>query len=105
MLDPVMMHFTQLLLYLVLTLLVEVEVHALKDVVVLHYLIEDIDVERQTLHCFQVLDQFSAQRTADSILSVKLSQAIRAESVSAVHEDPWNPFSHVVLKSAELADV
>lgn len=36
---------------------------------------------------------------------VKLLNAVSAQSVSAVHQDSWDAFAHVVLESAKLANI
>jgi len=52
-----------------------------------------------------LLHELAADRAADSVLVVKLVDAVSAQSVTTVDQDARNTLTHVVLLSAELANV
>ena len=83
----------------------EVKGGARENRVFLDHFIEDVNVEWKSLSTFKLLDQFSANWASDTVLVVQLLDAIRTESMPAVHKYARNAFPDVVLESAELADV
>lgn len=55
----------------------------------------------QTLWTLELLHELAADRAADSVLMVKLVDAVSAQSVTTVDQDARNTLTHVVLLSAE----
>ena len=104
-LDALWMNFTELVGERLLIFVLEIEAHILQDRVLLDDLVEDVDVEGQTLSTFKLLDQLATDGAPNPILVVQLSDAACAECMPAVDQDARDSFTHVVLESAELADV
>ena len=105
MLNTLGMLIAQLLTESFFILILEVKGSLVQDWILLDNFIENIDVERESLSTFKLLDQFSANRASHSVLVVQLLDAIRAKSMSAVNQDAWDSFSNVILECAELADI
>ena len=104
-LDALWMLLAQLLAETLLVLVVEVKARLREDVVLLDHLVQDVDVEGESLGTLQVLDELAADGAPDAVLVVQLLDAGGAEGVAAVHEDARDALAHVVLESAELADI
>ena len=60
-------------------------------------LIEDVNVERESLGSFQLFDQFTADWTTHTVLMVKLLDAVSTESVATVDQDARDSLSDIVL--------
>ena len=88
-----------------LLIVVKVEFNGTQDVVFLDDLVQNIHVERQPLNGFEILNEFVAQRASDSVVSLQLRQAVRAEGVSTVYQNSRDTFSNVILQSAELTKI
>jgi len=76
------------------------EVDVPQDVVSFHDFVKDIEVQRQLVHAFNLLHQFSADGTSYSVVVVQALEALSAEGVSAVNQYPGYSFAHVELFSA-----
>ena len=105
MLDTLWVLFTELLAEALLVLILEVKARACQYRVLLNHLVENIDVEGQTLGRLQLLDKLAADWASDTVLMVQLLDAVRAQSMATMDQDSWNAFANVVLKSTELANV
>ena len=84
MLDSFSVVLTQLLLQRFVIVIVEVEVGLAQNGVLLHHLVQDVDVERQSFGALQLLDQLATNRAANAVLVVQLGDAVGAESMAAV---------------------
>ena len=104
-LDPLLVLVAHLLLQSVLVILVQVEVSFRQDGVLLNHLIENVDVEGQSLGALQLLDQLPADGAPHSVLVVELLDAVGAERVAAMNKNARDSLADVVLQAAELADV
>ena len=85
--------------------LFEIKVCLRQDRILLHNFVKDVDVKRQALCTFELLDKLAADWAADAVVVVKSLDAAGAQSVSAVHQDAWDTLADVVLETTELADV
>jgi hypothetical protein len=85
--------------------LLVLEVNVSQDAVALHDLVQDVEVERQFVHAFDLLNQLSANWAPDSIVVVQHREAFSAESVSAMNQNPGDSFSDVEFVSAIVAEV
>ncbi len=104
-LDSLGVLLAELFLQAVFVFVLEVKARARQDGVFFDDLVQDVDVEGQALSTFELLDELATDGAADSVLVVQLLNAVRAQSMPAVDQDAGNPFAHVVLQAAELADV
>eukprot|EP00354_Favella_ehrenbergii_P000882 CAMPEP_0170464500 /NCGR_PEP_ID=MMETSP0123-20130129/9204_1 /TAXON_ID=182087 /ORGANISM="Favella ehrenbergii, Strain Fehren 1" /LENGTH=247 /DNA_ID=CAMNT_0010730179 /DNA_START=573 /DNA_END=1314 /DNA_ORIENTATION=- len=104
-LDALGVLLAELLGEALLVFVLEVKAGAREDRVLLDDLVEDVDVERQTLCTLELLDELAADGAPHAVLMVQLLNAVRAEGVAAVDQDARDALAHVVLESAELTDV
>ena len=81
----VRMQRAELLFHALLVVLVKIEVALRQLLVFLHNLVQDVDVERQSLGRVKILYQFSANGAPHSILVVQLGDAAGAKRVAAVN--------------------
>ena len=88
-----------------LILIFEVKAGAGKDWILLHDFVQDVDVEGESLGALQLLDQLAADGASDTVLVVKLLNAVRAQSMAAVDQYARDTLTDVVLESTELANV
>ena len=104
-LDPLLVLVAHLLLKGVLIILVQVEVSFRQDGVLLDHLVENVDIEGQSLRTLQLLDQLPANGASHTVLVMQLLDAIGAQGVATMNKDAGDSLAHVVLQSAELTDV
>ena len=104
-LDTFRMLLAQLLGQALLVLIFEVKTGPRKNWIFLHHLVQDIDVEGESLSTFQLLDKFAADGASDAVLVVQLLNTVRAQRMAAVDQYARNALAHIVLEGAELADV
>ncbi len=104
-LDALGVLLTQLFSKAVLVFILEVETGTGQNGVLLDHFIQDVDVEGESLSTLEVLDELAADRAAHTVLVVQLLDAVRAESVSTVHQDAGDSLAHIVLEGAELTNV
>lgn len=69
------------------------------------HLVQDVEIERQLVHCVDSFKQLAAHGTPDAAIAEEVIETRRAESVAAADNYPWNAFAHVEIKSTEVADV
>ena len=81
------------------------EVDVPQDTVSLHDLVKDVEVERQLVYGFNLFDEFPTNRTPHPMVMVELGEALSAEGVSAVDQDPGDTLTHIELLAAEIAVV
>ena len=96
-LDTLWVLITELFTESFFILIFKVKGGLVKDRILLNDFVENVDVQRESLGAFKLLDQFSANRASHSILVVQLLDAACAESMSAVNQYAWNTFTDVVL--------
>ena len=82
-----------------------IELHTLENRVLLHNFIEDIDVQRKSVHGIQVLYELSAEGTSHPHVMMQVSQALGAKSVAAMNKNSWDSFPYIILEPAEVAVV
>ena len=82
-----------------------IEVDGFEDWIILCHLVEHVDIEWKSLNIIEALQQLPADRAADALSMVQLSQALSAESVSTVYEYTRNAFANVVSQSTEMTEV
>ena len=104
-LDALGVLLAKLLRQALLILVLEVKACAGQDRVLLHYFVQNIDVEGETLSTLELLDELTADGASDAVFVVQLLDAVSAKGVPAVHKYARDALSHVVLQSAELANV
>ena len=105
MLNPFWVLRAQFWAHHILVLVVEVEVGLGQHAILLNDLIEDVNIERQTLWTLKLLDKFAADRASHTVLVVQLVNAVSAQSVTTVNQDSRDALTHVILEAAELANV
>ena len=105
MLDTLWVLLAKLFGKTLLILIFEVKAGAGKDWILLHDFVQDVDVEGESLGALQLLDQLAADGASDTVLVVKLLNAVRAQSMAAVDQYARDAFTDVVLESTELANV
>ena len=105
MLHSFRMNFAQLLRKRFVVLVFKRKADFRKDVVFLHNLVQDVDVQWQAFSTFELLDQFAANRATHSIFVVQLLNAVSAEGVTTVNKYARDSLTHVVLEGAELTDI
>ena len=84
MFDSFSVVLAQFLLQRFVIVIVEVEVGLAQNGVLLHHLVQDVDVERQSFGALQLLDQLATNGAANAVLVVQLGDAVGAESMAAV---------------------
>ena len=104
-LDALGMLLAKLLRQAFLILILEVEARACQDWVLLDNLVQNVDVEGESLSTLELLDELAADGAADAVFVMQLLDAVGAESVPAVHKYARDALSHVVLEPTELTDV
>lgn len=99
------------LVVFVVLIQVEVSLQAFLEVdggeqrVIVHNLVENVEVEGKLVNGLNTLENFAAHWAANSIVPKEVAEAGGAESMSATHYDPWDSLAHVELKSTEVAKV
>ena len=105
MLDALWMLLTELFSEAVLVLILEIKAGASQDGILLDDLVQDVDVEWQSLSALELLDELTADWASHTILVMELLDAVGAKGVPAVHQDARDALAHIVLHRAELANV
>ena len=105
MLDPFLVLVTDLLLESVFVIFVKIKISFREDGILFDYLVENVDVEGQSLCALQLLNQLPANGASHSVLVVELLDAVGAQSVATMNENARYSLSYVVLETAELAYV
>jgi hypothetical protein len=85
--------------------LLEVEVGLREDRIFFHHLVQNVDVQGESLGRLQLLNQLPADRAPHSVVVVKVLDAGGAQGMAAVDQDTGDTLTHVVLATTELADV
>ena len=70
-----------------------------------YHFVQDVEVEGQLVNRLDAFEQFAAKRAPDSLFPEEVSQAGGAEGVAAAHDYPGDPFAHVELQTAEVAQI
>ena len=81
------------------------EVHRRQQRVVGDDFVQNVEVEGQLVNRLDAFEQFAAKRAPDSLFPEEVSQAGGAEGVAAAHDYPGDPFAHVELQTAEVAQI
>ena len=105
MLDTLWVLLAKLFGKTLLILIFEVKAGAGKDWILLHDFVQDVDIEGKSLGALQLLDQLAADGASNTVLVVKLLNAVRAQSMAAVDQYARDALTDVVLESTELANV
>ena len=101
MLNSLVVLVTEQTLYAVLVFKIDVP----QNVISLHDLIEDIEVQGQLIYALYLLHKLSADWAADSEIMVQNREALRAKSVPTVDENSWNLFPYIELLPAIVAEI
>ena len=104
-LDALWVNFAELVGEAIFILILKVEARRRQNRVLFHNFVQNVDVQRQALCAFEVLDKLAADRASDAVLMVQLLNAVRAEGVPAVDQDARDALSNIVLETAELANI
>jgi len=104
-LDAFRMNLAELFGQTILIFIFKVKARPVQNRVLLDNFVQDVDVKRESLCAFELLDKFAADGASYAILMVQLLDAARAEGVAAVDKYARDAFSHVVLECAELANI
>ena len=105
MLNALRMLLAKFLRQTVLIFVFKVKAGACQDRVLLHDLVQDVDVEGQALSGLKLLDELAADGTANTILVMQLLNAACAECVPTVDQDAWNSLTYVILEAAERTNI
>ena len=95
----------QLLFKSLFVLIVEFEVGLGKYRVLFDYLVEDVNVQWETLSAFELLNELAANWASHSVLVVELLDTVRAKSVPTVNKNARNTLAHIILEPTELTDI
>lgn len=104
-LDTLGVLLAELLGQALLVLVLKVKARAREHGILLDNLVENVNVEGQSLRALQLLDQLAADGAPDTVLMVQLLDAIGAQSVPAVDQDARDALPHIVLERAKLANI
>lgn len=102
--DSLLMILAKFLFNTILTHIL-IKVNLRQYFVILHCLVQDVDVQWELFDSLEVLNKFSAYWASHSKVMVQLRKTLSAESVSAMDKDPWDSFSDIVLQTTEVAEV
>ena len=100
-LDPLVMLVAEQAVHALLVFEVDVS----QDTISLYNLIQDVEVQRNLVYAFQLLDKLAADGTPHPKVMVQYWQALGAECMTAVNKNSWYPFANVELFSAIVAEV
>lgn len=81
------------------------EVDVPQNAVPLNNFIEDVEIQRQFVHAFDLLHQLATYRAPNSEVVVQPVQALSAKGVPAVNQDARDFLAHVELFCAVVAEV
>ena len=95
----------QLLFKSLFVLIVEFEVGLGKYRVLFDYLVEDVNVQWETLSAFELLNELAANWASHSVLVVELLDTVRAKSVPTVNKNARNTLAHIILEPTEMTDI
>ena len=98
-LHPLVVLFAEEALDAVLVLEIQISKYA----VPLHYLVQDIEIERQFIDTLDLLDEFPADRAPHPEVMMQYLQTLGAKSVPAVNQNAWNALADVERLAAVVA--
>lgn len=101
MLHSLVMLVAQQTLYTILIFKIDIS----QDVVTLHNLVKDIEVQRQLINALNLFNKLPTYWAADSKVMVEHREALSAESVSTVDKNPRNFLPDIELFTAIVAKI
>ena len=85
MLNSVDVLFTEFLCHTFFILIVKIKVTQCQLLIFFNYLVEDVNIKRQSFSAVKLFDKLSADWTSDSVLMMQFTNTACAKGVSAVH--------------------